>query len=130
MSFYVYILASRRNGTLYVGHTDNLIRRVSQLKTEELRGFTSQIGVKHLVWFEQHQTREAAYTRERRLKTWNRAWKLQLIETINPQWRDLSEDLRVVKAWDPRFRGDARQQGVHVPAHPRESGDARTATTN
>jgi putative endonuclease len=92
MSFYVYILASRRNGTLYVGHTDDLIRRVWQHKTEELRGFTSQYGVKHLVWFEQHQTREAAFARERPLKTWNRAWKLQLIETINPQWRDLSED--------------------------------------
>jgi putative endonuclease len=92
MSFYVYILASRRNGTLYIGQTDDLIRRIWQHKTEALPGFTLQYGVKLLVWFEQHQTRETAFARERQIKKWNRAWKLELIEAINPRWRDLGED--------------------------------------
>ncbi len=92
MSFYVYVLASRRNGTLYVGQTDDLIRRVWQHRTGALPGFTERYGVTHLVWFEQHETREAAFARERRLKKWNRAWKLHLIEQANPHWRDLAED--------------------------------------
>jgi putative endonuclease len=80
MSFYVYIRASRRNGTLYTGLTDDLVRRVWQHRTGAVPGFTSEYGVKMLVWYEQHETRESALTRERQIKKWNRAWKLKLIE--------------------------------------------------
>ena len=93
MNFYVYILASRRNGTLYVGMTDNLIRRVWEHRIGAVPGFTRKYGVKMLVWYEQHETREMAFQRERQLKKWNRAWKLQLIERFNPTWKDLAVDL-------------------------------------
>jgi putative endonuclease len=93
MSFYVYILASRRNGTLYTGMTDDLVRRVWQHRTEAVPGFSSEHGVKTLVWYEQHETRESALVRERQIKKWNRAWKLKLIEEVNPQWRDLWDDI-------------------------------------
>ena len=93
MSFYVYILASRRNGTLYVGMTDDLVRRVWEHRIGTVPGFTRKYGVKMLVWYEQHETREMAFQRERQLKKWNRAWKLQLIERFNPTWKDLAVDL-------------------------------------
>jgi putative endonuclease len=93
MSFFVYILASRRNGTLYVGMTDNLPRRVWEHRTDAVPGFTSKYGVKILVWYELHESRESAFARERRLKKWNRAWKLQLIEQLNPDWRDLFDEV-------------------------------------
>ena len=93
MSFWVYILASRRNGTLYIGMTDDLVRRAWENRTGAVRGFTRQYGIKMLVWFEQHETRESALQRERRLKKWNRAWKLQLIERFNPSWKDLADEL-------------------------------------
>jgi putative endonuclease len=93
MSFFVYILASRRNGTLYIGMTDNLARRIWEHRTEIVRGFTKKYGVKTLVWYELHQSREAAFQRERRLKKWNRAWKLGLIERSNPKWQDLTNEL-------------------------------------
>jgi putative endonuclease len=88
----VYILASKRNGTLYTGVTSNLLARIHQHRKGVVRGFTSDYGVKMLVWFEQHSTMEAAITREKRIKKWNRAWKLELIEVENPEWRDLAED--------------------------------------
>jgi len=93
MAFYVYILASRRNGTIYVGMTDALAKRTWQHKNELIRGFTKQYGVKSLVWYEPHESRETAFTRERQIKKWNRSWKLQLIEKENPRWRDLWDDL-------------------------------------
>ena len=93
MSFYVYLLASRRNGTLYLGMTDDLARRTWMHRAEVLQGFTKQYGVKMLVWYEQHETRESAFVRERQLKKWNRAWKIRLIEQMNPSWRDLYDDL-------------------------------------
>jgi putative endonuclease len=93
MSFYVYLLASRRNGTLYVGMTDNLARRIWMHRTGVLAGFTKQYGVKMLVWYEQHETRESAFARERQVKKWNRAWKLKLIEHSNPTWRDCYDDI-------------------------------------
>ena len=93
MSFFVYMLASRRNGTLYIGMTDDLIRRVWEHRTGAVPGFTRKYGVKMLVWFEQHETREAALMRERQLKKWNRAWKLELIERQNTSWRDLWDEL-------------------------------------
>ena len=93
MSFRVYILASRRNGTLYVGMTDDIVRRVWQHRTGIIPSFTQKYGVKMLVWYEQHETRDSAFQRERQMKKWNRAWKLQIIEQFNPQWEDLSERL-------------------------------------
>ena len=89
----VYLLASKRNGTLYVGVTSNLIARIHQHREGRAHGFTRDYGVKLLVWFEQHATMEAAITREKRIKKWNRAWKLELIEAGNPEWRDLAEEL-------------------------------------
>mgnify|MGYP002173301966 FL=1 len=88
MDFYVYMLSSRRNGTLYLGMTDDLPRRVWEHREGVLPGFSREHRVKTLVWFEQHQTRETAFRRERQLKKWNRAWKLRLIEEANPNWRD------------------------------------------
>jgi putative endonuclease len=93
VSFWVYILASRRNGTLYIGMTDDLARRSWEHRTDAVPGFTRKYGVKMLVWFEQHETRESALQRERQLKKWNRAWKLQLIERFNPSWKDLADEL-------------------------------------
>ena len=93
MGFYVYILASRRNGTLYIGMTDDLARRIWEHRAGAVAGFTRKYGVKILVWYERHETRESAFTRERQLKKWNRAWKLELIERMNPDWRDLNDDL-------------------------------------
>ena len=89
----VYLLASKRNGTLYVGVTSDLVGRVHQHRIGLIPGFTREYGVKQLVWFEQHATMGSAITREKRIKKWNRAWKLQLIETSNPNWLDLAEDL-------------------------------------
>jgi putative endonuclease len=93
MSFFVYMLASRRNGTLYIGMTDNLARRVWEHQTSAAAGFTKKYGVKTLVWYELHDSRETAFQRERQLKKWNRAWKIQLIEHLNPSWRDLAHEL-------------------------------------
>jgi putative endonuclease len=93
MSFFVYILASRRNGTLYVGMTDNLVRRLWEHRTGLIPGFTKKYGVKMLVWYELHGTRENAFQRERQLKKWNRTWKLRLIEEMNPHWRDLADEV-------------------------------------
>jgi putative endonuclease len=93
MAFYVYILASRKNGTLYIGMTDDLIKRIWLHKTGALRGFTKQYGVKTLVWYEQHDTRMDALTRERQMKKWNRAWKIELIEKTNSSWSDLYEKI-------------------------------------
>ena len=93
MSFYVYILASRRNGTLYTGMTDDLVRRVWQHRTGAVPGFTSEYGVKLLVWYEQHETAYSAITREKKIKKWNRAWKIEMIEARNPYWRDLYGDI-------------------------------------
>lgn len=85
----VYILASQRNGTLYIGVTSNLIQRIWQHREGIIEGFTQQYGVKTLVWYEQHESMESAIAREKALKKWNRDWKLRLIEKRNPQWLDL-----------------------------------------
>jgi putative endonuclease len=89
----VYIMASRRNGTLYTAVTSDLIGRVWQHREGVMPGFTSKHGVKRLVWFEQHSTMEHAITREKQIKKWLRVWKLELIERDNLGWRDLAEDL-------------------------------------
>ena len=93
MFFFVYILASKKNGTLYTGSTDNLKARVWQHKDKTVKGFTSKYGVDRLVWFETHDSRAAALTRERQIKEWKRAWKLELIEKANPDWSDLYNEL-------------------------------------
>jgi putative endonuclease len=87
--FYTYILASRRNGTLYVGVTSNLSRRVYEHREGIVQGFTTKYGVKMLVWYEGFATAFEAIAAEKRIKRWRRAWKLELIERENPQWRDL-----------------------------------------
>ena len=89
----VYILASQRNGTLYVGVTSDLIQRIWQHRNDAVDGFTQRYQVHRLVYFEQHLDMLSAITREKQLKKWNRAWKLALIEAANPDWRDLYEDL-------------------------------------
>jgi putative endonuclease len=93
VSFYLYILASRKNGTLYIGMTDDLVRRVWMHREGVLAGFTKEYGVKILVWYEQHETRESAFARERAMKKWNRAWKIELIQKMSPEWRDLYDDV-------------------------------------
>ena len=93
MAFYTYILASDRNGTLYVGMTDDLNRRMFEHQTKAIPGFTAKYGVTMLVWYRQFETREAAFARERAIKKWNRLWKLRLIERFNPGWRDLALEL-------------------------------------
>jgi putative endonuclease len=90
---YVYLLASRRNGTLYLGVTSNLMQRVVQHRAGTFGGFTAEHDVKRLVWFEQHATMEHAILREKQIKKWRRAWKIDLIEQANPNWRDLAVDL-------------------------------------
>ena len=99
----VYLLTSRRNGTLYVGVTSELLTRIHQHREGLVPGFTREYGVELLVWFEQHATMEQAILREKRIKKWNRAWKLQLIEKDNPDWRDLAEDLGFAPLVQSRF---------------------------
>jgi putative endonuclease len=92
-AFYVYILANKRNGTLYIGVTNNLIRRVHEHKDEVVAGFTKQYGVHSLVHFEEFSTPRDAIQREKNLKHWVRSWKVELIEKANPTWRDLYEEI-------------------------------------
>ena len=89
----VYILASRMNGTLYIGVTSDLVRRLWEHKNDLVEGFTQRYGVHRLVWYELHETMEAAILQEKRLKEWRRAWKLRLIQRINPEWEDLYDRL-------------------------------------
>ena len=92
--YYVYILASKRNGTLYIGMTNNLLRRIWEHKNDLAEGFTKKYGVNLLVWYEVAGTALVAITREKQLKKWNRAWKIRLIEAMNPEWNDLYDSLR------------------------------------
>ena len=91
--FFVYLLASQPYGTLYVGLTTNLSRRVWEHKNKLVPGFTAKYGVDRLVWFEVHDDREAALRREKQLKEWKRDWKINLIESNNRHWIDLYQDL-------------------------------------
>ncbi|ATQ45114.1 GIY-YIG nuclease [Caulobacter mirabilis] len=86
-------MASGPYGTLYVGHTESLSKRAWQHREKQLSGFTAKYEVVRLVWYEVHDTREAAKAREQKLKKWNRAWKIRLIEALNPQWLDLYDTL-------------------------------------
>ena len=89
----VYILASKRNGTLYIGVTSDLVQRVWQHRNDFVEGFTKRYGVHTLVWYEVHPKMESAITREKQLKWWHRKWKLRLIEESNPGWEDLYEQI-------------------------------------
>ena len=93
MTYFVYFMASRKNGTLYVGVTNNLVRRVFEHKTDAIDGFTKRYAVHALVWFEATDSIEAAIVREKQLKNWKRDWKVDLIETSNPDWNDLYDSL-------------------------------------
>ncbi len=93
MPYHVYILASRRNGTLYVGVTNELARRVYEHKQGLVEGFTKRHGIRTLVYVESHNSVIEAIRREKRLKRWNRAWKIELIERDNPEWVDLYDRL-------------------------------------
>ena len=92
-SFCVYILASKRNGTLYIGVTSDLVKRIWQHKSSGISGFTQEYHIKTLVYYEQHNYAESAIQREKQLKEWKRSWKLALIEKHNPSWKDLYEDI-------------------------------------
>src|SRR5579883_912892 len=93
--FFVYFLASKRNGTLYIGVTNNLARRLSEHKSKLVPGFTRKHGVDLLVYFEAFDSILQARAREHSLKRWRRAWKITLIEKLNPNWRDLSTELNI-----------------------------------
>jgi putative endonuclease len=93
VSYYVYLLASRCNGTLYAGITNDLVRRVWEHKNDAVEGFTKRYQVHHLAWFEQTDDVAAAIVREKQIKKWHREWKLRLIEETNPEWKDLYEEL-------------------------------------
>jgi putative endonuclease len=89
----VYVMASKPNGTLYIGVTGDLPKRVWEHKNDSVDGFTKRYGVHRLVYYELHADMLSAIAREKQMKKWNRAWKLELIETQNPQWNDLSEEI-------------------------------------
>ncbi|MEN6317674.1 MAG: GIY-YIG nuclease family protein [Syntrophaceae bacterium] len=91
--FYVYILCSKRNGTLYIGVTSDIIKRVYEHKNNIVDGFSKKYNIHHLVWYELHETVEGAIVREKQIKKWNRQWKLNLIEEDNPEWNDLYETI-------------------------------------
>jgi putative endonuclease len=92
-NFYVYILCSKRNGTLYTGVTSDLVKRIWEHKNNLVDGFTKKYNVHRLVWYEMHESAESAITREKQIKKWKRAWKLKLIEQFNPDWTDLYESI-------------------------------------
>ena len=91
--FYVYMLASTRNGTIYTGVTSDILRRVSEHREEISKGFTGRYSVKRLVWYEVHAEARNAIQREKNIKHWSRAWKIALIEETNPAWNDLFDGL-------------------------------------
>ncbi|RYF36569.1 MAG: GIY-YIG nuclease family protein [Comamonadaceae bacterium] len=103
---HVYILANRRRATLYIGVTSNLVRRVHEHREGLAKGFTKDYGVKQLVWFEGTPSIVAAIEREKQLKNWRRAWKIELVESVNPTWRDLYPALLGA---EPLPRGFRRQ---------------------
>ena len=93
MAYYVYILASRRDGAIYVGITNDLVRRVYEHRIKAVPGFTSKYNITRLGWFEVYDDPISAISREKKLKKWKRVWKVELIETQNPEWKDLYESI-------------------------------------
>ncbi|HAM39351.1 MAG: GIY-YIG nuclease [Elusimicrobia bacterium RIFOXYC2_FULL_34_12] len=92
-NFFVYILSSKRNGTLYTGVTSNLVKRIYEHKSNLIDGFTKKYNVHDLVWYEMHETAESAIVREKQIKKWKRKWKIGLIEKDNYEWKDLYETI-------------------------------------
>ena len=92
-SYFVYILSSGRNGTLYIGVTSNLVKRIWEHKNQLIDGFTKKYEIHHLVYYEIHENPESAIIREKQIKKWNRLWKIRLIEENNPVWKDLYQDI-------------------------------------
>jgi putative endonuclease len=93
MACYVYIVTNRQDGVLYVGVTNDLLRRVSEHRSHQVRGFTVRYNLTRLVYYEVHETAPLAIQREKNLKHWSRAWKVALIERTNPEWRDLFDEV-------------------------------------
>ncbi len=116
-SYYVYIMASQRNGTLYIGVTNDLARRVAEHNEKLIEGFTKEHNVDSLVYFETFSDPSNAIAREKRLKKWNRAWKVELIEKENPEWIDLSTVGYSTVGLDAR--PDLRKQPDEGPGFPR-----------
>jgi len=116
----VYLLASHRNGTLYVGVTSNLVARVWQHREHAVEGFTAKYDVTRLVWYEQHEALESAILREKRLKKWRRAWKVELVDAFNPSWRDLWPDIVGLEpASSPRTHSSSPRTRGSTPATPK-----------
>lgn len=103
---YVYILTNKYNGTLYVGATDNLVRRITEHRLHEMEGFTSRHGLHRLVYFEMFDSVDEAFAREKAMKKWNRKWKIEAIENMNPEWNDLYNYVVETQQVDPRLHGD------------------------
>ena len=120
----VYMLASQRNGTLYIGVTSDLIKRVWQHREGFADGFTKQYGVKTLVWYEQHETMDSAISKEKAMKKWLRKWKLSTIEKSNPEWRDLWPE--IIGAVPPAVVPP--NAGTHTPVVPAYAGTQDSAT--
>ncbi|HZX79176.1 GIY-YIG nuclease family protein [Lysobacter sp.] len=110
----VYLLASSRNGTLYLGVTSNLVKRTWQHRERAIEGFSDRYHVTRLVWYELHESMESAIQREKRIKKWNREWKLRLVDEMNPSWRDLWPDVvgttPKATSMDSRLRGNDGQK--------------------
>ena len=121
MAGYVYILASRRHGTLYVGATTDLPKRLWEHRTGVVKGFTRRFGVKRLVYFETYHDVSDAIVRERRMKEWQRAWKIALIERDNPSWEDFAVTLLGFEPLPPRARRGPKH--IMAPSHPGEGRD-------
>lgn len=94
--FYVYIITNKVEGTLYIGHTDNLVHRMWEHKNKVRKGFSAKYNLNQLVWYESFERREEALTCERRMKDWKRAWKIEKIVERNPNWNDLTEGLSII----------------------------------
>ena len=115
-NFYIYILASKRNGTLYVGVSSDLVKRLYQHKNKDVDGFTKKYAVNKLMYYEVYQDARTALYRERCIKEWKREWKVALIEKNNPQWKDLGEEMGIFSSenpWIPAKAGmtDVRNMG-------------------
>jgi len=95
MAYYVYILASRKDGAIYIGVTNDIVRRIYEHRIKAVPGFTSKYNITRLVWFEIYDDPISAICREKELKKWRRVWKIQLIEAQNPQWNDLYESISI-----------------------------------
>lgn len=119
---FVYIMTNKPQGTLYTGVTNDLVRRAFEHQTHAVKGFTDKYNLERLVWFEQHDEPGEAIRREKSIKRWNRAWKVDLIETENPEWRDLWSEITgsvvVPVARDPRIKSEDDGEVARCPLPP------------